>query len=120
MSGSEGGGDIDANAGAARSAQTRGGQVAGLGSVKDAFVSIASAHGMFGRVPNGQVAEEALERAARGVLEELERAGISLDNVVSNAGEVADLANMTDEEAAFQNRLAAASRPGGGNELLLE
>ncbi|MEU2721532.1 hypothetical protein ACFW4X_23970 [Streptomyces smyrnaeus] len=118
----EGTGDTeDYNADASRNTQARLSELEGLGLLKATFLGIASPAGIFGKVPNGAEAEEALRGAARGLLDELERAGISVENIVGNAGTVADIADMTDEEAALQNSMAAAAaRAHGGNQYELE
>ncbi|OEU96384.1 hypothetical protein [Streptomyces oceani] len=108
------------NAGAANDTRHQTADTGGLDAMRDEFLRIASPRGLFGKVPNGAGAEEALERAAEDMLAEAERAGVSVENIVANAGTVADIADMTDEEAAMQARLAAAERPGGGAQMLLE
>ncbi|WP_016907981.1 hypothetical protein [Streptomyces xiaopingdaonensis] len=107
------------NAEAARGTQEGAAGATGI-SLREGFLRIAAARGMFGSVPSGGDAADALESAARAMLEQAERHGVSVENIVDRAGEVADLANMTDEEVALQNKLAADQRPGGGQEMLPE
>ncbi|PCG82466.1 hypothetical protein CIB93_30025 [Streptomyces sp. WZ.A104] len=92
--------------------QNRTGDLDGLGQMRSRFVEIASVDGVFGTVANGAAAEAALAGAASAMLAELERAGISVDNIAGNAGTAGEIADMTDEEAAFQQKLAQSS--GGG------
>ncbi|ORT60533.1 hypothetical protein [Streptomyces sp. CB03238] len=101
------------NAAAARGTQRDAAGAEGLAALKERFAEIASAGTMFGRVPNGAAAAAALEEAARRMLEELERAGVSVQNVVNNAGVVAGIADATDELAELQARLAVPDGPPG-------
>ncbi|MCX2968561.1 hypothetical protein WDH52_11435 [Streptomyces sp. TRM70308] len=80
--------------------------LAGLSAMQERFVEIASVEGVFGTVANGAQAEAALAEAAAGLLTELERAGISVENIAGNAGTAAQIAELTDEEVAFQMRMA--------------
>src|SRR5690606_20460423 len=95
---------------AARDTQNKASDLDNLASLKETFVDIASDTGMFGSVPGGDTAEQALAKAAREMLEKLAKAGVSVENVVNNSGEVADIANVTDEEAKLWNRLSAENR----------
>ncbi|MYV64179.1 hypothetical protein GTW37_38715 [Streptomyces sp. SID4931] len=92
--------------------RNRTGDLDGLGRMRSRFVEIASVDGVFGTVANGAAAEAALAGAASAMLAELERAGISVDNIAGNAGAAGEIADLTDEEAAFQQKLAQGS--GGG------
>ncbi|MEE1926733.1 hypothetical protein V1J52_00805 [Streptomyces sp. TRM 70351] len=89
----------------------------GLSAMRERFVEIAAVDGIFGRVGNGAAAEAALTEAATAMLAEAERAGISVANIAHNAGVAGGIAEMTDEEAAFQQRLTPPSGGGGFAEV---
>ncbi|MCZ7413899.1 hypothetical protein [Streptomyces sp. WMMC897] len=93
--------------------QRRTGDLDGLGQMRKRFVEIASVDGVFGDVANGTTAESALAGAADAMLTELERAGISVDNIAGNAGTAGEIADMTDEEAALQQKLVTGNSGGG-------
>ncbi|MFE7136684.1 hypothetical protein ACFVAG_02930 [Streptomyces sp. NPDC057644] len=94
------------------SVRNRAGDLDGLAQMRTRFVEIASVDGVFGTVGHGAAAEAALAQAATAMLAELERAGVSVDHIAGNAGRAGEIADMTDEEAAFQQRLAQSA--GGG------
>jgi hypothetical protein len=70
---------------------------AGLAAMKSRFAGIATPGAMFGEVPNGQAAEAALTSAAHSMLEQLERAGISVEDIAASAGVASAIAIDSDQ-----------------------
>ncbi|RKN10977.1 hypothetical protein [Streptomyces radicis] len=70
-----------------------------LAAMKESFAGIASARGLFGQVPGGDAAAAALESAALGLLDELEKSGTTVRDIMSDSGRVAELADEADEGA---------------------
>jgi hypothetical protein len=73
-----------------RAAESGAGRKAGLPEMRARFAETASDPGMFGEVPNADRAAAALETAALTMLAELERAGISVDDISRSAAAAAD------------------------------
>ncbi|MDT0305674.1 hypothetical protein RM780_01680 [Streptomyces sp. DSM 44917] len=96
---------VTMNIGALRGAQRGAGDRDGLAAMKASFASIASDLGMFGDVPNAPAASAALERAARDMLRELERAGHTVLDIRDSAAAAAGIGEDADEEA--RGRLTA-------------
>ncbi|MFR9722234.1 hypothetical protein ACL02R_02525 [Streptomyces sp. MS19] len=69
----------------------------GLASMKQSFAQIASAREMFGSVPNAERAAAALETAALSMLRELERAGVTVEDIKTSAANAARIGLDTDE-----------------------
>ncbi|MEV1007536.1 hypothetical protein [Streptomyces sp. NPDC049881] len=69
----------------------------GLASMKQSFAQIASAREMFGSVPNAERAAAALEAAALSMLRELERAGVTVEDIKTSAANAAEIGLDTDE-----------------------
>ncbi|SOD64234.1 hypothetical protein SAMN06297387_11594 [Streptomyces zhaozhouensis] len=104
-------GDVDLNPDAMRDAESAAGGSGELGAMREKFIGIASARGLFGSVPGGAEAEGALESAARTMLTELEAAGLTVGDIQASAGEAAGIADETD--AAAGQRLAGAQEAVG-------
>ncbi|WP_103529163.1 hypothetical protein [Streptomyces sp. SM12] len=71
----------------------------GLYGMKAAFAGVASSRAMFGDVPNAEAASAALESAAHSLIEQIERAGGSIESIAADAGTAAGIARGTDAEA---------------------
>ncbi|MDT0266238.1 hypothetical protein RM844_08010 [Streptomyces sp. DSM 44915] len=99
-------GDVELNPDALRDAESAAGGSGELAAMREKFIDIAAAKGLFGSVPGGAEAEAALESAARLMLAEVEAAGVTVADIQASAGEAAGIADETD--AAAGQRLGAA------------
>jgi hypothetical protein len=90
---------VTMNIGALRGAEDGAGARDGLASMKARFAEIASDPAMFGEVPNAELASEALRSAAASMLRELERAGISVEDIRISAANAAGIGEDADEAA---------------------
>ncbi|MDT0343954.1 hypothetical protein [Streptomyces litchfieldiae] len=99
-------GDLELNPGAARRAgeHTRGSEQ--LAAMREAFIDVASARGLFGQVPGGDLAEQALASAAATMLDELTRTGLTVQDISDSAYRMAEIADETDQAA--HSRLVTA------------
>ncbi|UCM89410.1 hypothetical protein [Streptomyces marincola] len=119
-------GDLELNPDAARDVEAGTGESDRLAAMRAKFIDIASAQGLFGTAPNGAAAEAALASAASAMLTELERAGISVQDISESAAETARLADETDEAArstlhgvedpvTYMNNFLNSTGGGGGS-----
>ncbi|WP_062214266.1 hypothetical protein [Streptomyces sp. NBRC 109706] len=119
--------DVELNPEAMRDAESAADGSGELAAMREKFIDIAAARGLFGSVPGGAEAETALETAARTMLQELERAGTSVADISASAGEAARIADETDayahlrlttaqEAAGYFDGLMTASERGGGQQ----
>ncbi len=117
--------DLELNPDAARDVEAGAGESDQLAGMRAKFLDIASAQGLFGTAPNGAAAEAALESAAAAMLDQLERAGISIRDISTSAGETARIADETDADARgrltdaaeaveYMNNFLHSSGGGGG------
>lgn len=100
-------GDVHLNPGAARRAGDHTRESERLAAMRTAFLDVASARGLFGKVPGGERAEQALESAAATMLDELTRSGLTVQDISDSAYRVAEIADETDRTA--HRRLVTAS-----------
>lgn len=87
------------NIDALRRAEGAAGQRNGLEGMKTRFAEIASDRAMFGQVPNADKAAAALQAAARAMLQELERAGMGVEDIRRSAAAAANIGRGSDEAA---------------------
>ncbi|RMI43757.1 hypothetical protein [Streptomyces triticirhizae] len=92
-------GDVELNPDAMRDAESAAGGSGELAAMREKFIDIAAARGLFGTVPGGSEAEAALESAARAMLTEVEAAGVTVADIQASAGEAAAIADETDASA---------------------
>ncbi|WP_052851279.1 hypothetical protein [Streptomyces avicenniae] len=90
---------VTMNIGGLNGAEDGAGRRDGLASMKQSFAQIASAREMFGDVPNAARASAALEAAALSMLRELERAGVTVEDIRTSAATAAGIGLDTDEDA---------------------
>jgi hypothetical protein len=90
----------------------------GLAGMRAAFAQTASDPAMFGDVPNADVASAALEQAALTMLNELQAAGLSVEDIARSAGEAAGIGEASD--AAAHQELSNAQREAEALDLTLD
>ncbi|WP_129837663.1 hypothetical protein [Streptomyces sp. RFCAC02] len=99
-------GALDLNPGAARRAGDHARASDRLAAMREAFIDVAGARGLFGRVPGGDRAEQALTSAATTMLDELDRTGLTVKDISDSAYRMAEIADETDRAA--HSRLVTA------------
>ncbi|GAB2881195.1 hypothetical protein [Streptomyces mayteni] len=92
-------GDVDLNPGAARQAGDQARDSEQLAAMRGAFGAVGGARGLFGQVPGGEVAEQALESAASAMAEELGWTGLTVQDISDSAYRMAEIAEETDQAA---------------------
>ncbi|RKN43036.1 hypothetical protein [Streptomyces hoynatensis] len=104
-------GALDLNRGAALRAGDRVRESEQLAAMREAFQRLANARGLFGQVPGGELAEQALLSAAAAMLDELTRTGLTVQDISDSAYRMAEIAEETDQAA--HDRLITASEAVG-------
>lgn len=102
---------LDLNRGAALRAQdgVRGSER--LAAMREAFESLPDVSGLFGAVPGGDAAEQALRSAASAMLSALTNTGLTVQDIDDSAGRMAEIVDETDQAA--HARLVAAGEATG-------
>ncbi|MDT0346575.1 hypothetical protein [Streptomyces litchfieldiae] len=90
---------VTMNVGALHGAEDGAARRDGLAGMKARFAEIASDPAMFGEVPNADLAAEALRSAAESMLRELERAGLTVEDIRASAAAAAGIGEESDEAA---------------------
>ncbi|UED83392.1 hypothetical protein [Streptomyces profundus] len=90
---------VTMNIGGLRNAEEGAGDRDRLARMRANFADIASTPAMFGIVPNAEQASAALRSAAASLLQELERAGHTVDDIRRSAATAAGIGEGADAEA---------------------
>jgi hypothetical protein len=100
---------VTMNIGGLRGAEGGAAEREGLAKMKATFAEVASDPAMFGNAPNADRAAAALRRAAQSMLDELERAGHSVEDIRQSAAAAAGIGEDSDAEAKRTLTRAQAS-----------
>lgn len=98
--------DVNLNRGAALRARDRVRESERLAAMREALDGLPSVRGLFGEVPGGAAAEQALLSAATAMLGELTRTGLTVQDIGDSAHRMAEIVGETDQAA--HSRLVAA------------